>query len=58
MSLSTPDDRVVNVRVSEAEVLGSNPGSVKTDTAFPTAHHRCAVYSKEAVLDGHVDRSR
>ena len=50
-----PYDRVVNVRASGAEVWGSNPGSVKAETALPTAHHHCAIYFKEAVLLRRVD---
>ena len=52
---SASDDRVVNVRTSIAEVWGSNPESVKTDPALPTAHHRCAIYLKEAELHGSTD---
>ena len=55
VSFSTRDDRVVYVSAFGAEVWGSNFGSVKADTAMPTAHHRCAIYSKEAVLHGLVD---
>ena len=36
----------------EREVLGSNLGLVKSDTALPTARHHCDILSKEAVLLG------
>ena len=48
----------VNVHASGAEVWDSNSESVKADTAFPTAHHRCAIYSKKAELHGRADRPR
>ena len=57
-SLSTLDDRVVDVCASGSEDWGSNPGSVKASTALPTAHHRCTICSKEAVLHRRVDGTR
>ena len=39
----------------EREVWSSNLGPVKSDTLLPAAHHRCDIFSKEAVLLGHND---
>ena len=39
----------------EREVLGSNLGLVKSDTALPMARHHCDILSKGAVLPGRKD---
>ena len=47
--------RAVTRSSLEREVRGSNLGPVKSDTVLPTAHHRCDISSKGAVLPGRND---
>ena len=44
--------RAVTRSSLEQEVRSSNLGPVKSNTVLPTAHHRCGIYSKGAVLPG------
>ena len=37
---------IVKTSLSVPEVWGSIPGSVKSDTASPTSHHRCDISSE------------
>ena len=39
----------------DREVQGSNIGPVKSNTVLPTAHHRCHISLKEAVVPGPND---
>ena len=47
--------RAVTRSSPERKVKGSNLGPVKSDTALPTARHRCNISLKRAVLPGRND---
>ena len=53
--LDSPVGRAVMRSSLEREVWGSNLESVKSDTVVPTAHRRCDIFSKGAVLPGRND---
>ena len=42
--LNRPNSSVVTTLLSVREIWGSNPWLVKSDTASPTARHRCDVF--------------